>query len=280
MLTYITTICLMISLLFGYQKAFMFLNFVEQKSRTLDKEDFVLTFIDVKKYRNIECGCVYADVLNHSRASPYGDKHGRYTNVHETAHSIHNELRNEYKQKTKKKVNALYALQGQAIIIDDPNIKITDIIDYVPKNLRSRRFKTYFIDQNKHWNDVPTYILDEWVCYILGAECGIDDFDRKVKLEKTNAVSGSIEFSIYALAMCLSIKEKDPEFWKNNEQFKAAIKYNLIRSEKAFNAGLSILEFKDQEQERLQQELMRSEEAKDLREILLKDFDGIFLPKK
>lgn len=236
-----------------------------------------IEFITVPKYRSIDSGCVYADVLNHSKQKPHGDQDGRYTNVHETAHGIHNELRNHYRSIIKSPINVLYCLNGKAVIVDDPNIKMRHVSPYVPEVLRSSRFKLYLVKQLEYWDDTPTYIFDEWTCYVLGAECAVDDSRRGRTLEKTNAVSGALEFSIYSVAFAMAVKEHDPLFWKNNSHFKAFIKYNLIRSERVFNAGAGVPEFRNSEQDRLQQALLKDKDAEPIRQFLKNEFDGIFV---
>lgn len=236
-----------------------------------------LDLISIPKYRNLMGGDVYSDVLNHSKQKPHGDKDGRYTNVHETAHGIHNELRRIYKPLLKKSVNGFYCLNGKCAIIEDPNIKIRHVQRYIPEVLRSSRYKLYLVEQLMYWDDTPTYILDEWNCYVLGAECAVDDSKNNKSLEKTNAVSGALEFSIYATALAIAVKENDPVFWETNIQFKSFIKYNLIRSERAFSAGADVPEFRNSEQDRLQQALLNHPDSKPIREFLKTEFDGIFV---
>jgi hypothetical protein len=236
-----------------------------------------LSFVSVSEYRCLTPESVYCDVLNHSKQEPYGDKLGRYTNVHETAHGIHNELRNEYKTLLKRPVNVFYCLNGKAIVLPEPNIKIRHISKYIPKILRSSRYQLYLVDQTQYWDDVPLYILDEWNCYVLGGECAIDDLKKKVELEKTNAVSGCLEFSIYAVALAMAVKENDTIYWKSNDQFKGFIKYNLIRAERVFGAGSGVPEFYNKEQDRLYDALLNHPDAKELRDFLKSEFDGIFV---
>jgi hypothetical protein len=240
-------------------------------------KEYVLNLLPVEKYRNLEPKDIYTDVLNHSKMKPHGDQHGRYTNVHETAHGIHSELRKTYRLLLKKSINVFYCLNGQCAVVENPNIKMRHVQRYVPEVLRSSRYKLYLVDQLIYWDDTPSYILDEWNCYVLGAECAVDDAKRKRELEKTNAVSGSLEFSIYSVALCMAVKENDPIFWENNKQFKAFVKYNLLRAERVFNTGVSIPEFHYKEQDRLQQTLLNHPDAEPIREFLKNEFDGIFV---
>lgn len=236
-----------------------------------------LDLLSIPKHRDLPGKNIYSDVLNHSRQKPHGDQDGRYSNVHETAHGIHSELRSLFKPLFKKSVNGFYCLNGKCAIVEDPNIKIRHVQKYVPHVLQSARYKLYLIDQIKYWDDTPTYILDEWNCYILGAECAVDDARNNLELEKTNAVSGALEFSIYSVALAIAVKEHDPVFWHTNEQFKSFIKYNLIRAEKVFSAGADIPEFQNKEQDRLQEALLNHKDAESIREFLKTEFDGIFV---
>jgi hypothetical protein len=242
----------------------------QQKNESLD-------LLTIPKYREYIENDIYSDVLSHSKQEPHGDHDGRYTNVHETAHGIHNELRQKFKPLFKKSVNGFYCLNGKVAIVDDPNIKIRHVQKYIPEILRSSRYKLYLIDQLAYWDDTPTYLLDEWNCYVLGAECAVDDFERKKPLQKTNAVSGALEFSIYSVALAIAIKEHDPLFWNNDIQFKAFIKYNLIRSERVFSIGAAVPEFVNREQDRLQKALLNHPDAEPIRQFLKNEFDGIFV---
>lgn len=230
-------------------------------------------FITVPRYHNLLSDCIYSDVLSHSKDNPFGNAHGRYTNVHETAHGIHSELRNQYRNN----YNAFYCLKGQAVLLKNPNLKIRHVSKYIPSVLRSSRYKTYFINQLSDWDDVPTYILDEWNCYLLGAECAVDDHYRQRDLDHTDAVSGAFEFSIYSVALAMAIKDIDTEYWSSYPQFKKFIRYNLHRSSKAFETGSLVPAFRYKEQDRLQQALLNDPDAEPIRLFLKNEFDGIFL---
>lgn len=264
-------------LFFGQQQYYFASDYSPIVPKVVQPKHESLDLLTIPKYRDYFGNDVYSDVLSHSKQKPHGDHDGRYTNVHETAHGIHSELRAKFKPLLKRSVNGFYCLNGKVAIVDDPNIKIRHVQRYIPEVLRSSRYKLYLEDQLIYWDDVPTYLLDEWNCYVLGAECAVNDFENHMKLEKTNAVSGALEFSIYAAALSIAVKEHDPLFWETNNQFKSFIKYNLIRSEKVFNAGAYIPEFRNKEQERLQQALLNHKDAEPIRQFLKTEFDGIFV---
>lgn len=234
-----------------------------------------LVLVDIPVYRELSpADTVYNDILSHSKQKPFGDAHGRSTNAHETVHGINSEIRLEY-VKTKKNINAFYAGAGKGIILENPNLTIRDIVPYIPEILRGYRFNLYFVKQLGHWNDIPTYPMDEWSAYIAGAECAVDDAEKGLPIEKSDSVSGSLEFSIYCTALALATKNKDPEYWKNNQQFKNAIQYYLIKSERIFFKGRE--KYPAKEQDMLLDQLRNHDDAKQLRDILLTEFQGVFV---
>lgn len=236
-----------------------------------------LRLFDLKKHRNLDpIDVVYNEVLSYSEDKPFGDEHGRSTNVHETVHGINSVIRNHYKIIHKKNLNGFYAGSGKGVLVENPPLKIRDIVPFIPEAVRGYRFNLYFVKQLGDWDDTPTYPMDEWSAYIAGAECAVDDATRDIQMkEKSDSVSGSLEFSIYCSALALAVKTKCPEYWSTNEQFKNVIKYYLIKSEKVFFEGQHI--FPSKKQDILLFNLREHEDAKDLRQLLMSEFDGIFI---
>lgn len=233
-------------------------------SKKIENPDFI--FLNQNNYETI-----YEDVISQSKKS-FGNQHGRSTNVHETAHIISSRERNKFK-KEMGDCNVFYCLKGRIVVLKEPNSKISDV--FVPKELRSYRYNLYFKEQLKYWNDSPTYILEEWSAYILGAECALDDHNKKIHTEKSDAVSGCLEFSIYAVATSMMIKEKNPEYWEKENNFKKFMVFNLKRAENAFYTGKDIFKFKKQDE--LLNNLRNSKEAKELRRFMKNEFGDFFL---
>jgi len=254
------------------------------KTRLIQKRDkkekiVPIDFIKIPTYRSInDSGLIYKDVLEHSKQNPFGDESGRNINVHETAHGIHSEIRNSYEKELKRyDLNAFYCLNGDAILLKEPKVTIRHVIKYVPEKLRSYRWKLYFVEQLKDWDDKPTYILDEWVAYILGSKCAVDDHQKGIITHRSDAVSGCLDFSIYATAFAMAVKEHDPEYWNKQPQFKAMINYHLIQAEKTLGAGLDIEAFNSEKQDRLYYSLLYDESAEEIRKFLVSEFDGVFI---
>lgn len=236
-----------------------------------------LVLVDLEKYHTIYPeNMVYNQVLSYSKHKGFGDADGRSTNIHETVHFINNSLRNNYKKLLKKNVNGFYADNGKGIIVENPpSITMRDIIPNIPTVLRCYRYNLYFVKQLGDWNETPTYPIDEWTAYIAGAECAVSDVAHGIVLPKSDYVSGALEFSIYCTALAITVKEKNPEYWKTNDQFKNTIKYFLIKSEKVFAEGSA--QFPSEKQDLLLYNLRNHNDASKLRSFLLLEFEGIFV---
>jgi hypothetical protein len=241
------------------------------------KEKNALFLTDVDRHRNINENTVYGDVLSHSLGEPYGDRFGRRINVHETSHGITSELRNFYQKALNKKLNVFYILNSKCIVLEESNIDMRLVTTYIPKNLRSYRYNLYFVKGLQDWNDMPSYIIDEWNSYILGSMSAVEDFNNGILNEKVDDVSGCLDFSIYSVCFAMAVKEHHKDYWNSYPQFKNTVKYLLIKAEKTFGKGMEIDNFRNSSQNELLIALQKSEEAAPIRDFLKKEFDGVFL---
>lgn len=252
---------------------------IKYKVQNKQREKVIgINFIDILKYRTInDKNNIYRDIMEHSKDAPFGDSSGRPTNAHETVHGINAEYRNKYHKKLGYKLNALYCLNGKILLVKDPNITIRHVIPFVPETLRSYRWNLYFVQQLTYWNEKPTYIMDEWVSYISGAKCAVSDYQNKIKIEKSDSISGCLDFSIYAVSLAMAVKKHDPEYWRNHPEFKETIKYFLIQAEKTLGEGLDISEFDSAPQDQLYKNLLHDPTSEMIRQFLIEEFDGIFI---
>jgi hypothetical protein len=250
----------------------------DEKPKPEIKNSLFLTNVD--KHRDIEQGTIYGDVLSHSYGEPYGNRDGRRINVHETSHGITSELRNFYQKALNKKLNVFYVLNSKCIVLEESNIDMRLVTKYIPEKLRSYRYNLYFVKGIVDWNDMPSYIIDEWNSYILSSKSSVEDFHNGLVSERVDAVSGCLDFSIYSVCFAMAIKDHDKEYWISYPQFKNTIKYLLIEAEKTFNQGMKIDNFRNSAQKILLDNLQNSEEASKIRNFLEEEFDGIFLLKK
>lgn len=219
---------------------------------------------------------LYADIMNR-QSSPFTSS-DRDTNAHETTHGINSDLRNKYTRQLGKRVNGFYVTGGKGVIIEEPKLRIRDVVPYLPSGLRSYRYQTYLIQQQSGWDDVPLYLVDEWVAYVNGASVSVEDVERgRHNGQWTDAVSGCLDFSIYCVALCMAIEEKDPGYWQSNTQFRNFMTWHLKKAHTTFMKGRNMEQFRWDKQEKLLQSLRNSEDGKRMRDFLNKYFDGLWL---
>jgi hypothetical protein len=219
---------------------------VPQKPPVVEKEpgDSVMwmNFPKQKTSNNSHYGPVLTDIVEHlptKYGSRYNDR-SLNTTGHETSHGISSELRNYHA--SGRNMNGFYCLNDKAAFIANPNITIAQIAQRVPQSLRLGRYRTYLIEQRKDWNDVPTYLLDEFNAYVNGAEVSIDQYKHGNKpTEHTDDIISPVEFSYYALAMCKTIDEVDPNY-VGKEQFKEFVAYNIRRVARLYKEGIVLPE--------------------------------------
>lgn len=208
---------------------------------------------------------IYNDVMSHCEKPSIGN--GRYTDVHETSHFISSALR-----KDRMGYNAFYILDGSAAIVKEPPTTIGEVAEYVPKNLRGYRYKLYFVEQRRYWDEQPLYIAEEWNCYTLGGMTAIDDYNNKRELERTDAVSGMFEFMVYSIALAICVQDKCPEYWEKNKQFRDFIQYRVDTSSMMFSVGRKIPQFKSLSSDKLYQTWHNSNEGTMFQEFIDKYF--------
>lgn len=234
-------------------------------------------FVTVSKYRSAgEEGTVYADVISHSKEPPYGDGGGRSTNVHETTHGVNSDIRNSHTQPGRR-VNGFYVLEGRGVVIDEPKSKKSHADKFLPKSLRSYRYDNYIRGQ-RAWEDTPTYICDEWVAYVNGGKCCVEDVKKgRYKEGWRDGVSGCLDFSIYTIAMCMAVKEDDPDYWRTNEQFRAFVVWELKRAHETYMEGHVMPQFKWEKQDALLKEFLTNPEAQAMRNFVAQELGGVWL---
>jgi hypothetical protein len=249
---------------------------VEPDNKPEPSPSIIINWVEIPIYRKINEKSIYSEILSRSKDKPYGNKYGRDNNVHETLHGVHAELRNQYFIDHKVRLFFLYYDKGLALSLKTPNTTMQNVIPYVPSSLKGKRYNLYFNQQIQHWNHQPLYILDEWVCYIFGGKTAIQDYKNNILYkEKTDSVSGCLEFSIYAVAMYNSIKKNNPEYFIEQPNFKLIIHEYLIKAEKTFLEGRNI--FPSDNQEYLINNLMYCEGSEEIRKTLINDFGSVFL---
>lgn len=215
-----------------------------------------LNLVPVTRHSAKDDGSLYQDILSHSDRPITNEE--RYTNAHETCHMISAAVRNEYVGRN----NGFYMFGGKAAVVDQPPIKIADIANYVPKSLHGNRYKLYLVDQRQHWNDEPLYILEEWHCYTMGGLVALDDLHNNRRLYPVDAVSGCFEFKIYGAALGMCVRERCPDYWRANEQFRNMLRWEIQTAEETFAQGWKVPEWHSISQDRLYTRYMSSDDGK------------------
>jgi hypothetical protein len=219
-------------------------------------------------------GTILRDIVNHIPAGQIGTykDSDMITWGHETSHGIHAYLRNN-KNKTGVKSNGFYLLDGKYAIIREPNIRISQMREFVPAGMRLARYDLYFVSSAGDWDGTPLYIFDEWNAYVNGGATGVDLAKQgKWNGGARDGVVGVIEFNVYALAVGLAVKTLDPNYFNSYPDFKAFLAYNLARGMKVFTEGQQVSQFQGFGQTEYLQKLRTSSDAEALRKFAVETF--------
>src|SRR5690348_10791490 len=82
---------------------------------------------------------LYGDIITHCRDwQHFADRSSKYTTAHECTHGINNDIRNASGDWEGK--NGFYLGKGRSILLDEPSFHKSDIIPFIPSELRSARF--------------------------------------------------------------------------------------------------------------------------------------------
>jgi len=232
-------------------------------------------FIEVNQVSNIvQENSVYAGIINYSH-DPTLDIKNRMTCAHETTHMINAGLRNSLKKG--KNINVFYLPTGWACVIEEPNMRKSQVAQFIPSNVRGYRYSTYVTGATE-WDNQPLYLVDEWSAYINGAMVGIDDVNNNRYTDGwTDGVSGCLELSLYCVALSMAIEEYDKEYWNNNDHFKSFMKWNLQRAYNTYIIGKDYPQFKWDKQEEFFRRFRESPSTKKMRDFITEHFDGIGL---
>ncbi len=247
------------------------------------KSEIVPVFVEVPEFRQHSEQSAYGDIMRHSQEAPFGDRADRATNAHEITHGIHSYLRNLHTRESGKKVNGLYVLNGRGVIIEEPKMRKSKVIEFVPENLRSYRYGLYIRGQTA-WDDTPLYILDEWVAYVNGAIVNVEDVQagryKGKDGSRTDGVYGCLDFSIYSLALAMAVEKYDSSYWETNQQFRSFLLWELKRANQTYVLGSKMKEFVWEDQEKLLNQLQTSPSAEPMRQFIQKYFEGVWLDTK
>lgn len=186
-------------------------------------------------------GSVYADIINHHREE-FKDFGDRIVTAHETTHFLNAHLRNKYTVALKRRVNAFYVGRDRFVLLDEPGVKKSDVIAFVPAGLRGDRFALY-VENQKEWDDTPLYLFDEWVAYVNGSEVALEEAAKKKPAGRSNDLFACVEFAVYATALGMAVEKHDARYFASNTQFRAFLAWHVQRSLAVYRKGAARPEF-------------------------------------
>lgn len=230
-------------------------------------------------FKDADCGPVLTDIEQHidpKHKGQYRFPKDLTTWGHETTHGINSDLR---MSTGKVGVNGFYCLENRAYILPEPKLTISDVAPLVPKAVRGSRYDLYLFKQAKDWNDMPTYIMDEWVAYTNGCEVGADQIRNNLKGQDNTSdeAIGPMEFTYYTLALCQAIKKHDPDYFKNNPNFSEFVAFNVRRAVKVHKELIVHEKFKWDT--KLITTFIESEETADLKAMAVELWGKAFVDK-
>jgi hypothetical protein len=179
----------------------------------------------------------YADVINHySEVLQYPDI---MTRTHETTHMVNNNIRNANSGNV-----GFYIGYNKAVVFPQPNFTKDKIASFVPSALQGLSFNEYVVGM-REWNDSPLYLYDEWRAYNNGGRAAVEYVEKGLYKDGwTNAVSNPLEFSVYACATLLAIKQYDPDYLNTTPNFLRYTYFSLMDAYDVYERGSVMDQFK------------------------------------
>ena len=227
-------------------------------------------------------GTGLTDIIRHlptSYGTQYDTPDDRITWAHEVTHGINSHLRN-YLNVTGKKANGFYLMKDRFTLVVEPTaVLLANVGPVVPASLRGSRYQTYLVDQVSGWNDMPTYVFDEWVAYTNGSEVGVELATSGSWTTWRDGVAGTLEFTIYALALGLAVETLDPTYFKGYANFREFLAWNTERAMNLYRAGAVLPVFTWATQDALYAAWKTSPDAAALRNFARRTFGGAYCTK-
>lgn len=152
--------------------------------------------------------------------------------AHETTHGINSRIRQMYSGK----VNALFVGSGRAMVLREPRVRLSDVLRFVPSELRGSGAGLYLQQQQSYWQNEPLYVLDEWTSYVNGSLVGLD-----VGRPEALSIERAVEFGGYATALLCAVEQLDSAY-ADKDALAEFVSWQLARvewlSERAKKAGV------------------------------------------
>jgi hypothetical protein len=199
---------------------------------------------------------------------------------HETTHGINAHISNQNYDGGRRKTG-LYVGDNKAVVLENPNMRKSDVRGEVPQSLRGSRYNLYLNGQQSFENE-PHYLLDEWTAYTNGLQTGVD-LGKSGQGRGGNIVGlgsmGSLEFTTYAFAEAKAVAQKDPGYWNSEKgkQFKEFLAWHGVRAMDLVREGSTMEHSKEQGQDQYLQELRSGAGGQSLRDFIAREFGQDYL---
>jgi hypothetical protein len=222
--------------------------------------------------QNDEANSAWGDFLSDIAChlpSQYGDRYysnDRITHAHETTHGINSHISNRLNH-TGRPAYGFYVGHNRAVLLSGPRLKLSQVAAVIPQCLRGSRYQLYCIEQQRYFEDHPLYLFDEWVAYTNGAHAGVELAEKQqLDMPRNDALIGPMEFSIYALAIAAAAERHDPEYLRENKQFREFLAHELRRACRIYKKGIKLDQFRWER--RLERNLLEEDDAQEIRQVV------------
>lgn len=196
------------------------------------------------------------------------------TAAHESTHVINSRAYEVAKATLGGDVNGFYLLAGCGVILEEPPTQKGDAAAFVPAALRGLRFAHYV--EGTDWAAWSTYLFDEWVAYIHGAAAALELYAAGRWAQRTDAMAGQLELSIYALGSAMAAQAADPSYLPAHPTYLQFVAWNLVRALDQYRAGAAIAAMPSAEQATLYAELTTGAAGAPLRDFVVATWGDAF----
>lgn len=132
------------------------------------------------------------DIESHMPAGHIYVDEDEVTWAHETTHGLNARMRNKYGHP------CFYLLNDVGFGCEKQNFTLREVANKIDPEDRGRSYQLYLIDQQRYWNDTPTYVLDELNAYTNGSIVATE-LNSSNRLR--DSLTRSLEFCRYAIIM-------------------------------------------------------------------------------
>ncbi|MBX3209392.1 MAG: hypothetical protein KF764_30445 [Labilithrix sp.] len=239
------------------------------------------TFPEQRQGTHPSWGAALTDLVRHLHPtySQYDYPSERITWGQQVSFGISSHLRFAYNV-TGKPANGFYVMKDRATLVVEPAIRLEDVAPRVPASLRGPRYQPYLVTPTRDWNDTPTFVLEEWVSFTNGSEVGVGLVAEGLWGTTTrDAVGGTLELTVYALAFGRAVDELDPTYFTKNPLTREFLAWNAERAMGLYAEGMKVPAFADGANEAYRATWTKAADAAPLRNFARQLFGASYCVK-